>query len=207
MPILRRLPVALFLLCVSLMLTPAIYAQAAPATAEANLPLDAVLVLTPEFCQTKFKQGSIWTTGRETFAVGKMACTDLEPALKPAFKSLTVASAPPTSGNAQVVLIPKFANAHATTSTFAFANREMDVFLQWTAKNAAGKTIWLQTVQGSSKHHMGNMFTHGHDVNLIVRDSVKDVSVRSAAQIEAAPALRKLTPSGENSPNQDTRTP
>ena len=70
----------------------------------------------------------------------------------------------------------------------------MDVLLEWTAKGSAGKTIWLQTVQGSSKHHMGNMFTHGHDVKLIVRDSVKDVAEQSAAKMEASAELRKLVP-------------
>ncbi len=174
---------------------PAVCAEEpAPTSADAKLPLKAVLVLTPEFCATEFKQGSFWTTGRETFAVGKMACTELEPTLKPAFGSLTVAPAPPASGDAQLVLIPKFANAHATTAAFAFSNREMDVFLEWTVKDGTGKTIWLQTVQGSSKHHMGNMFTHGHDVKLVVRDSVKDVAVQSAARMEAASELRKLVP-------------
>ena len=178
---------------------PALRAQAPPApSAEAKLPLKAVLVLTPEFCTTQFKQGSIWTTGREDFAVGKMACADLEPALKSVFGSLTVAPTPPTAGDAQLVLIPKFADAHATTSSFAFSNREMDVFLEWTVKDATGKTLWLQTVQGSSKHHMGNMFTHGHDVKLIVRDSVQDVAAQSATKMETAAELRKLVPEKAN---------
>ena len=170
---------------------PAICAQTASG-AETKLPLNAVLVLTPDFCATAFKQGSIWTTGRETFAVGKMACSELAPAMKDAFASFTVVPAPPTSGDAQLVLIPKFANAHATTTEFAFSNREMDVFLEWTVKDASGKTVWLQTVQGSSKHHMGNMFTHGHDVKLVVQDSVKDVAAQSVAKMEAAPELQKL---------------
>ena len=173
---------------------PGIRAQAASG-AETKLPLNTVLVLTSDFCATTFKQGSIWTTGRETFAVGKMACSELAPAMKDAFASFTVVPAPPTSGDAQLVLIPKFANAHATTTEFAFSNREMDVFLEWTVKDASGKTVWLQTVQGSSKHHMGNMFTHGHDVKLIVQDSVKDVAARSVATMEAAPELRKLAAS------------
>ena len=184
-------------LILTLINLPAMLAQVqavAAASADAKLPLNAVLVLTPEFCATQYKQGSIWTTGRETFAVGKMACADLEPALKPAFGTLTVVPAPPTSGDAQLVLIPKFTDTHATTSSFAFSNREMDVFLEWTVKDSAGRTIWLQTVQGSSKHHMGNMFTHGHDVKLIVRDSVKDVADQSAAKMEAAAELRKLLP-------------
>src|SRR6185437_7370875 len=166
----------------------------APAIGAKLLPLSAVLVLTPEFCATDFKQGSAWTTGRETLAVGKKACLELEPALKPIFENLTVATAPPTSGDAQLILLPKFANAHATTSAFAFSNREMDVFLEWTVKDAAGRTLWLQTVQGTSKHHMGNVFTHAHDVQLIVTDSVKDAATQSAAKMEEAPELRKLVP-------------
>jgi len=185
----------LFLL---LALAPGACAQAAPA-ADPKLPLRAVLVLTPEFCATVFKQGSAWTTGRETFEVGKTACTELEPALKPIFASLTVTAALPVSGDAQIVLIPKFANAHATDSAFAFSNREMDVFLEWTVKDAAGKTIWLQTVQGSSKHHMGNTFTHQHDVNLVARDSVANAAAQSGAAIEAAPEIRQLVPTGPNS--------
>ncbi len=169
------------------------------AAAGSSLPLNAVLVLTPEFCKTVSRQGSMWTTGRESFKVGQMACTDLEPALKPAFRSLTVATAPPTSGGAQVVLVPKFAGTHATRTAFAFANRELDVMLEWRAMDSTGKTVWLQTVRGSSKHHMGNMFTHGHDVKLVVRDSVKAVAEQSATKMKAAAELRKLA-SAETSP-------
>lgn len=176
---------------------PAIARAQQSSAAGTPLQLRAVLVLTPEFCAAKFKQGSVFTTGRETLKVGKEACLELVPALKPAFANLTVAAAPPASGDAQVVLIPKFANAHATTSAWAFSNREMDVFLTWTAKDASGRTVWLDTVRGTSRHHMGNAFTHGHDVNLIVRDSVKDAAVQSAASMEAAPELRKLADKSE----------
>ncbi len=161
-------------------------------SADAKLPLKAVLVLTPEFCSTVFKQGSIWTTGRDTFEVGKIACIEMEPTLKSAYEDLTVASTPPTSGNAQVVLIPKFANAYATKSVFAFSNRELDVFLEWTIKDASGKTVWLQTVRGSSKHHMGNGFTHGRNVKLIERDAVKNVVIQSSEKMEESPELRNL---------------
>ncbi|HWG17717.1 MAG TPA: hypothetical protein VN678_07635 [Acidobacteriaceae bacterium] len=159
--------------------------------AATKLPFNAVLVLTPEFCATTFKQGSAWTTGRETFQVGKTACSELPTALKDAFTSVTVASAVPASSDAPLVLIPKFVNGHASTSALAFSNREMDVFLEWTVKDASGKTIWLQTVQGTSKHHEGNVFTHSHDVTLLARDSVKDVAAQSAAKMEAAPELRR----------------
>jgi hypothetical protein len=168
--------------------------QTAPAE-NTRLPLSAVLVLSPDFCATKFSQGSFWTTGKETFPVGKEACTDLEPALKSAFSTLTIATAPPASGNVQVILMPRFVNAHATTAAIAFSNREMDVFLEWTIKDSNGKTLWLQTVQGTSKHHMGSIYTHAHDVKLIAADSVKDAAEQSAAQMTAAPELRKFADS------------
>ncbi len=167
------------------------HAQTAPA-AVTPLPVHAVLVLTPEFCATQFSQGSFWTTGKEKFAVGKQACANLEAALKPVFLSLSVAAVPPTSGDAQVILTPRFVNGHATTAAFAFSNREMDVFLEWTIKDSAGKTLWLQTVEGSAKHHMGNVFTHGHNVELIAADSVRDAAGQSATQMATAAELRKF---------------
>lgn len=176
---------------------PAAFAQTAAKPAAGpitKIPLNAVLVLTPEFCATVFKQGSFWTTGRETFKVGKMACTELEPALKPVFDQLTVVAAPPVTGEAQAILIPKFANAHATNSTFAFSNREMDVLIEWTVEDAAGKTVWLQTVKGTSKHLVGNMFTYAHQEAKLVRDSVSDAASESATAMAAATELLKLVP-------------
>ncbi len=174
--------------------TPVLRAQAPVATAAgASLPLNAVLVLPRKFCKTVFKRGSFLAKRRDKFKVGKMACAELPLALTPIFQTLTVASAPPSSGDAQLVLLPKFTGEHATGSMFAFENRKMTVSLEWTTKDSAGRTIWSQTVQGSAKHHKGNMFTHGHDVKLLVRDTVKDLAAQSAAAMEAAPELRNLT--------------
>ncbi len=181
--------------------TPTAFAQAAAqpaaqpvAAAAPAIPLNAVLVLTPEFCATVFKQGSIWTTGRETFKVGAMACKELEPALKPVFAQLSVVKEAPAPGTAQAILIPKFANTHATTSVLAFTNREMDVLIEWTVEDAKGKTVWLQTVQGSSKHLSGNMFTYAHQEKALVRDSVADAAKQSATAMAAAPEILKLVP-------------
>jgi hypothetical protein len=157
----------------------------------APLELKATLVLTPEFCATQTKKGS-FATGKETFDVGKAACSELEPALKGVFSSLTRVAATPESGEAQVVLVPKFGDVDATKTVGAFSNREMVVLLEWTVKDKSGKTVWLETVQGSSKHHMGNAFTHGKNVKLIVEDSVKDAAQQSAIKMSSSPELRKL---------------
>jgi hypothetical protein len=85
---------------------------------------------------------------------------ELEPALKEVFASLTSVPEAPKTGDAQLILIPKFVEVGATTALTAFSNRELDVFLQWTAQDVSGRTIWIETVQGSAKRHMGNMFTN-----------------------------------------------
>jgi len=167
-------------------------ADTKPATG-AKLPIKAALVLTPEFCATKIKpKGSALTKEWGSFDVGKAACEQLEPALKEAFSSLTRVPAPPTAQEAQLVLLPRIVDVNATTAIGAFSNREMVIVLEWTAKDPAGNTVWLETVQGSAKHHMGNLFTFKKNQVLIVTDSVKDAAVQSASKMSASPELRKL---------------
>jgi hypothetical protein len=165
-------------------------AQAKP-PADTTLTLKAALVLTPEFCATKTTKGS-FATGKETFEIGKAACEELEPALKGVFSSLTRMAVPPSPEETQVVLLPKFGDVDATKTMGAFSDREMVILLEWTVKDRSGKTVWIETVQGSSKHHMGNAFTHGKNVKLIVEDSVKDAAEQSAIKMSSSPELRRL---------------
>lgn len=161
---------------------------------DAKLPIKAALVLTPEFCATKIKpKGSALTKEWGTFEIGKAACEQLEPALKEAFSSLTRVAATPAPQEAQLLLLPRIVDVNATTAMGAFSNREMVVVLEWTAKDPAGNTVWLETVQGSAKHHMGNLFTFKKNQVLIVTDSVKDAAVQSASKMSSSPELRKLT--------------
>jgi hypothetical protein len=156
-----------------------------------KLPLRAALVLTPEFCATKTQKGDFFS-GRETFKIGKVACAELEPALSPIFSGLTVVSAASSSADAQVVLLPRFVDVGATRTVWAFSNREMVVLLEWTVKDTSGKTVWIETVEGSAKRHMGNAFTHGKNLKRIVQDSVRDAAEQSASKMSSAPELRKL---------------
>ncbi|PYP85810.1 MAG: hypothetical protein DMG65_19925 [Candidatus Angelobacter sp. Gp1-AA117] len=168
-------------------------ADVKPATGK--LPFKAALVLTPEFCETKIQpKGSVMTKEWGSFDVGKVACKELEPALKDVFSSLTRVAAPPAAEEAQLVLIPKITDVNATTATMAFSNRELVVMIEWTVKDSAGKTVWLETVQGSAKHHMGNLFTHKKNQELIVTDSVKAAATESASKMSASPELHKLAP-------------
>jgi hypothetical protein len=161
---------------------------------DAKLPIKAALVLTPEFCATKIKpKGPALTKEWGTFEVGKAACEQLEPALKETFSNLTRVAATPAAQEAQLVLLPRIVDVNATTAMGAFSNREMVVVLEWTAKDPAGNTVWLETVQGSAKHHMGNLFTFKKNQVLIVTDSVKDAAVQSASKMSSSPELRKLT--------------
>jgi len=160
-------------------------------SADAKLTLKAALVLTPEFCATNIKKGDFFS-GKETFDIGKAACAELEPALRGAFSSLTRVLAADSSKDAQVVLIPRLVDVAATKTVSPFSNREMVVLLEWTAKDASGKTVWIDTVQGSAKRHAGTLFTRDKNLKLIVQDSVKDAAEQSSSKMSSAPELRKL---------------
>lgn len=164
---------------------------APPPPSEPPMALHTALVLTPEFCDTKTKKGT-WGINQEAFPVGKAACKELEPALKAVFTNLTRVQEATATSDAQLVLVPKFVDVSATQAKIAFSNRELVVQVEWTARDRSGKTVWLETVQGSAKHHIGNAFTYGHNVHLIVEDSVKDMAQQSASKMAAAPELRKL---------------
>ena len=165
---------------------------------DTKLTIKAVLILTPEFCATESKKGDFWS-GKETFQTGKAACSELEPALRGVFSNLTRVEAPPSSGEAQLVLLPRFVDTGATKTLGAFSDREMVVLLEWTLKDKSGKTVWIETVQGSAKHHMGNAFTYKKNRKMVVEDSVKDAAEQSASKMSASPELRKLSAASSTS--------
>jgi hypothetical protein len=153
-----------------------------------KLPLTAALVLTPEFCATVNKKKS------EKLKVGKTACNDLEPALKGIFTSLTRVDDPSKTGDAQVVLEPKFAAVATNEANFAFSNRELVVLVEWTVRDQSGKAIWIETVQGTAKRQFANAFTYGsNSLQHIVDGSVQDLAEQSAAKMSSAPELRNLS--------------
>ncbi len=162
--------------------------QQAPAPAQPRtLALTAAIVLTPEFC------ASVKEKGHEKFAVGKSACAQLEPILKPVFQRLLSTDDPAKSGNAQIVLEPKFSDIGATQRAFAFSDRELVVLVEWTVRDQSGKVLWLDTVEGHAKRHNGNLYTYRSNLKHIVEDSVKDMAEQSAAKISTAPSLAKLS--------------
>lgn len=158
----------------------------APA-APSKLSLTAALVLTPEFCATVSKKGN------EKFPVGKAACNELEPTLRGVFTSLVRVDDSTKAGQAQVVLEPRFSDVGATQKAFAFSSRELTVLVDWTVRDQTGRSIWIETVQGSAKHHIGNAFTYGNDLKHVVEDSVQDMANQTAAKVLAAPQLLKLS--------------
>lgn len=176
-----------FALCCLLLATLSMVAAEKKPAPPQKLSLTAALVLTPEFCATESKKKS------EKFPIGKAACTELEPTLKPVFSSLTRIDDPAKAGDAQVVLEPKFADVAATQAAIAFSNRELDVQVEWTVRDQTGKVLWVETVEGSAKRHAGNAFTYGSNKKHIVNDSVEDMAEQSAAKMSSSPELRKLS--------------
>jgi hypothetical protein len=172
----------------------AMHAQSIPSS-EAKFPLRAALVLTPEFCTSRVAHGGVQDNPKKGLEVGQIACVEFEPALKDVFADITRVSDEQKTGNAQLVLIPKFVDAGVKMEgVTAFSNQDLDLLLQWTAKDASGRTVWLETVQGSAKHHVGNVFTARKNMRLIINDAVKDLALQSASKISSSPELRKFTP-------------
>ena len=123
-------------------------AQSAQPQTFSTLAIKADVVLSPEFCATTMKKGSVWTV-KESFAVGENTCPKLETELAKIFTGLSrISKLPePNDGAADIILVPKFGDIGATMAVGAFSNRELVVVLEWTALDRAGKTLWVQTVQ------------------------------------------------------------
>ena len=150
-----------------------------------ELPIRATLVQSPEFCATKMPKG-----GRVD--VGRLACVDFEPALRQVFPRLTVAAEVPKESDAELILIPTFVDLAATTGVTASSDRKLDIYLQWTAKDSSGRTLWIETVQGSANHRAGTLFTYSKNFKLMVKEAIEDLASNSAAEMSASPELRKL---------------
>ena len=161
------------------------HSQTVPA-ADQKLDLNAAVVIDPEFCATKIKKN------HETFEVGKAACDVLKSALEQGFSSVAGIGTDKDAGAAQVVLIPKFVDVSATKTMGAFSSRELIAMLEWTVKDRSGRTIWIETVQGSGKNHMGNAFTYKKDLKEIIQYAVQDLAHKSVVAMDASPDLRKL---------------
>ncbi len=187
-------------LCAVLLFVAPVIAQGQGSTpADSRLNLQAQLVLTPEFCATKYGENHSAFKVEDAWEVGEAACKDLEPALKGIFSSLTVASSPSPSSDSEIVLTPRFVNVSAAKTMWANSKRELLVVLEWTATNKSGKTVWVETVQGAAKEKEGNGFSHTKHAKILSGKSVEDAAAKSAEAMSASPVLRKLAGANYNS--------
>lgn len=164
---------------------------------ETKLALKAALVLTPEFCATEMKVGHTKSGGdiidQETFEIGKAACAELPLALKGVFSSLTLITAEPLAGEAQIVLFPRITDLELNKKGYRGYKQDLDVLLEWTVKDISGKTVWIETVQGTAKRRWARTrSSEKNSLTLTVEDSLKDAVEQSAAKMSSAPELRKL---------------
>jgi len=130
---------------------------------------------------------------KDVLNVGKAACPQLQAELGIIFPDLTRverASAPGTSA-AQIILIPKFGEINATQPMLPSSQRKLVITLEWTIKDSRGRTIWLQTVQGSSEHKQGWVITTKRMTGL-VEAAIDDLAKDSAIRMSSAPELQNL---------------
>lgn len=186
-------------LAVCALLSTPVYPQQQQSPLTPPLPVNAILVLTPEFCASEIKQTA--QRFKEHFTVGQAACADLEPALKSAFPTLTVANTPPApgAGNTQLILLPRFVDAAITLDVAPITIRRMDVLLEWSAKDNAGHTLWLETIHGLATHDPFAKRPADEEplsartlFRTLLATSVKDAAIQSAAKMAVAPELHKV---------------
>jgi hypothetical protein len=149
-------------------------AQTTP-SGDTPLPLRAALVLTPEFCATQARSLLSW----KKVAIGNIACSKLETGLKGVFSSLTSVTHPSSSGEAQVVLLPRFVQT-ITEKGIAVT------ILEWNVKDTSGRTVWIEMAPGSGHDKKG-------DQTAVAGTAVEAAIELSAREMAAAPELRKLT--------------
>jgi hypothetical protein len=155
------------------------------------LPLKAALVLSPEFCATKKRQSLAL---KDVLNVGKAACSQLFAELLPVFTDLNRMESAPSAGSgaAQMILIPKFVDINATQQPFRpSSQRKLIVILEWRIQDPTGRTVWLQTAQGSSEHKAGWAIT-AKGVSNLVDAAVDDLARDSAIKISSARELRQF---------------
>jgi hypothetical protein len=158
-----------------------------------KLALKAQLILSPEFCATK-KRHSF--AAMEVVGVGKAACSQLYPALVGIFSDLQQAENVPAAGSstAQITLIPRFIDIIATQPPFvpSPSKRKLVVLLEWTVKDTMGRTIWLQTVQGTSELKPRGLGGKKYEAAL-VDAAISDLAKDSVDKISAAREIRQLS--------------
>jgi len=155
------------------------------------LSLKADIVLSPGFCATKKRQS---IAIKDVLNVGKSACAQLVNALMPVFSDLRriEKASEPGKGTAEITLVPRFADINATQQPFLpSSRRSLIVLLEWTVQDSTGRTIWLQTIQGSSEHKAGWIITT-KSVSAMVDDAISVLANESAQKISAAPEIRRL---------------
>jgi hypothetical protein len=116
-----------------------------------------------------------------------VACEELGPAFKGVFSSVVRVAATPPPGETQVVLLPRLVDARA--ESFG----ETVVVLEWTVKDALGRTLWIGTGQGSGNYSHGPTVHPVQKMMKTLHDALRDAAKQSAAQMSSAPELRKLT--------------
>lgn len=183
----------LFTLLAAWALSASLLAAQQPGT----IPVKALLLLTPEFCESQVRHGNHRMS--EHYKLGKAACGAFEPALKNTFLNLTVVSAVPPSGDFQIVLTPRFVDAGTIMDSSPQIIRQMDVLLEWTVKDAkSGHMLWLETIYGCAKHEYGDKLSVDENVSgksvltSLLENSIKDAAIQSANKMSGAAELRKI---------------
>jgi hypothetical protein len=174
---------------------------------ESTIALKAALVLAPEFCA---KQPALprWMAGKVDVPVGEASCEEFRLSLKRVFPSLSFVTDASSIWDAQIVLIPRFVDVSLTQpyQLIHAVDQEMLVVMEWTIKDKSGKTIWIETVQGSASHKVSGLKNEQQDnPRLLAQAALHEVAWQTEKAMLASPELRKYAQ--QNASNVSPATP
>lgn len=172
----------------------AVAAESAPPTtvvpAGGKLALKAALVLPKTVLPKRRNAATLNQRILSEFDV------ELVPSLQDVFSSITQVDSALSAGDAQITLLPRIIkigetypmqwNAYGWGQTKA----ELVILLEWTVKDKAGNTVWIETVEGSSRRKVVKIYPKTGDI--LLENAVEDVIAQTKSKMFYSPELRKL---------------
>ncbi|MCC5828652.1 MAG: hypothetical protein JJU36_04320 [Phycisphaeraceae bacterium] len=91
------------------------------------------------------------------------------------------------------ILTPDVVGMEQATSIWAFEAVDTSIDLLWTLKDPDGNTLWAKTIRGTSRHHLGNAFTHRSAARKRVSMCVEDLFHKSLVDLTTAQEILQLS--------------
>ena len=154
------------------------------------------LVLTAEFCANKTTKGAFLAGTRESFAVGKLACSELSANLAQYLTNVRTLEEPPSGlRSTALTLTPRYVDLGTALPAMLWSKKELSLYIEWTVEDAQGKTLWVQTVEGVGRK-ASIKFVSGPFAKRLIAPAMQDLTRNLMEQLLANPGVKLLLQPG-----------